>query len=172
MEIIIRPVSILSVLLAFTAPFALAENPDADRPDNVSASAIIHEINLARGNPASYASLLAEMRSSYSSATFRSGRAVEEAIEFLRRAAPRPALTLSPGMCRAAADHCREQSSGAMGHNGRDRSNPGARLNRYGSWNQCWAENIAYGQRSAREIVMALIIDDGGARTRPSQKYF
>lgn len=44
---------------------------------------------------------------------------------------------------------------------GSDRSNPGERINRYVACQDGWAENIACGQRSAREIVMALIIDDG-----------
>jgi uncharacterized protein YkwD len=35
------------------------------------------------------------------------------------------------------------------------------RISRYGVVAQGWAENIAYGQRSARAIVMALIVDDG-----------
>ena len=48
--------------------------------------------------------------------------AVDEAIRFLRHARPFPALALSPGLCSAAADHCREQAlavssdiTGAMG---------------------------------------------------------
>jgi uncharacterized protein YkwD len=86
---------------------------------------------------------------------------VGEAIRFLRDAQPRPPLALSPGLCRAAADHCRDQANGAMGHNGSDGSNPASRINRYGKWQGAWAENIAYGKRSARDIVLALIIDDG-----------
>jgi len=48
--------------------------------------------------------------------------AVDEAIRFLRHARPFPALALSPGLCSAAADHCRESRlavssdiTGAMG---------------------------------------------------------
>ena len=61
----------------------------------------------------------------------------------------------------AAADYCREQARGAVGHYGGDGSDPGSRISRYGVVAQGWAENIAYGQRSARAIVVALIIDDG-----------
>jgi len=88
-------------------------------------------------------------------------RAVDQAIRFLRRARPLPPLALSPGLCSAAADYCREQAGGAAGHHGCDGSDPGSRITGYGVVAQDWAENIAYGQRSVRAIVMALIIDDG-----------
>jgi uncharacterized protein YkwD len=59
-------------------------------------------------------------------------------------------------MCRGTADHCAEQVGGAIGH-----GNPAGRMNRYGTWGAAWGENISYGKRSARDIVLALIIDDG-----------
>jgi hypothetical protein len=68
---------------------------------------------------------------------------------------------LSPGLCLAAADHCREQAGGATGHYGNHGSDPGNRISRYGVVSQGWAENIAYGRHTAREIVLALIVDDG-----------
>ena len=34
-------------------------------------------------------------------------------------------------------------------------------MNRYGRWGSSWGENISYGKSSARDIVLALIIDDG-----------
>ena len=77
---------------------------------------------------------------------------MDEAIRFLRRARPIPPLALSPGLCLAAADHCREQADGAVGHHGYDGDDPGSRISRYGVVAQGWAENIAYGQRSARAI--------------------
>lgn len=88
-------------------------------------------------------------------------RAIDEASRFLRGAQPQPALNISPGMCRAAADHCADQANGRMGHGGSNWSNPGGRISRYGRWSIGWGENIAYGQKSARDIVLALIIDDG-----------
>ena len=48
-----------------------------------------------------------------------------------------------------------------MGHCGNHGSDPGNRISRYGVVSQGWAENIAYGRHTAREIVLALIVDDG-----------
>jgi uncharacterized protein YkwD len=98
--------------------------------------------------------------------------AIDDAVRFLRSVRPLPALTLSPGMCRGAADHCAEQMNGAMGHDGSDRSNPGARMSRYGAWSSSWGENIAYGKTTARDIVIALIIDDGLPARKHRQNIF
>jgi uncharacterized protein YkwD len=88
-------------------------------------------------------------------------RALDDAIRFLHRAKPQPPLALSPGLCLAAADHCREQAGGATGHYGNNGTDPRNRMSRYGVVSQGWAENIAYGCHAAREIVLALIVDDG-----------
>jgi uncharacterized protein YkwD len=133
----------------------------------VTGSAVIHEMNLARQNPAAYAGFLEDVRAHYNgrflvlhgqTRTYpREGLgAVDEAIHFLRSAQPLQPLALSPGLCRGAADHCAEQAGGAMGH-----GNPATRINRYGSWASSWGENISYGKMSARDVVLALIMDDG-----------
>jgi uncharacterized protein YkwD len=64
-------------------------------------------------------------------------------------------------MSRAAADHCVDQADGGFGHAGRDRSHAGERIARYGTVSGGWGENISYGKTSARDVVIALIIDDG-----------
>jgi uncharacterized protein YkwD len=140
---------------------------DAARASEVTADAVIREMNLARQNPAAYATFLEDLRSHYSGqflvlpgqtriCTREGLGAVDEAIHFLRSTSPLRPLALSTGMCRGAADHCAEQAGGAIGH-----GNPAGRMNRYGTWVASWGENISYGKRSARDIVMALIIDDG-----------
>jgi uncharacterized protein YkwD len=72
-------------------------------------------------------------------------------------------------MSRAAADHCAEQVEGQLGHDGNDRSSPGDRISRYGTWSATWGENVSYGQKTARGIVLTLIIDDG-IRSRGHRK--
>ena len=95
--------------------------------------------------------------------------AVDEAIRFLRRAHPL-ARSLSPtGSRMAAAEHVAEQAAGGFGHRGSDRSDPGERMNRHGIWSGRWGENISYGKSTARDIVIALIIDDG-LRSRKHRK--
>lgn len=167
MEIIMRLV-ILSVAAAlFTFNFAQArENPPQTEPEQISATAVIRELNLARENPKLYATFAAESRPFH---MIEHGLAVDEAVRFLNKARPLPPLTLSPGMCRAAADHCVEQVAGQLGHDGNDHSSPGQRISRYGSWTSSWGENISYSQKTARGVVLALIIDDG-VRSRGHRK--
>ena len=135
--------------------------------DEVSARAVIREMNLARTNPSAYATHIEELRANFHGnvlvlpgrtmmRTKEGVRALDDAIRFLHNAHPLPPLSVSPGMCRAAADHCAGQASGRIGH-----GDPAGRMNRYGRWGSSWGENISYGKSSARDIVIALIIDDG-----------
>lgn len=152
-------------------------------PNDNSGSAIVREMNLARQNPAQYATFLEEIRANYQGnllvlpgriplRTKEGTRAVDEAIRFLRSAPPQAPLAFSPGMSHAAAEHCAEQAGGGMSHSGRDGSNTGQRINRYGSWSGMWGENLACGRSGAREIVMALIIDDGLRGRKHRQNIF
>ena len=139
---------------------------------STSAHAVIRELNLARQNPALYATFVEELRGRMNGnlmvlpgrtriRTKEGTRALDEAIRFLRSAQPQAPLTLSPGMSRAAADHCADQAAGGFGHAGRDSSHADRRIARYGTFGGCWGENISYGKSSARDVVLALIIDDG-----------
>lgn len=159
--------------LALGLVFSLALNSVAGADgESTSASAIVREMNAARQNPAQYAIYLEELRAQYrGNLLMRPGRipmrtqegvrAVDEAIKFLRKASSQSALTFSPGMSRAAADHCADQAGGGMSHKGRGGSSTGDRINRYGTWSGTWGENISCGRAGAREIVIALIVDDG-----------
>ncbi len=129
------------------------------------ATEVVREMNLARTQPAQYAVYLEARRGNYRGK--EGTRALEEAIRFLRGAASRQPLVFSPGMSRAAGDHCAEQANGGMSHRGRGGSTTADRLNRYGELSGGWGENLSCGRSSAREIVLALIIDDG----LPSRKH-
>ncbi len=167
--IFMRIICISILLFCQSILFAAKELPPNE---GVTAGEIVREMNLTRQNPAVYATYIDEMRSHFNGRFFllpgqtklfpKEGfRAIDEAIRFLRAAQPVQPLIVSPGMSRAAADHCADQISGAIGHEGSDRSNPATRISRYGVWTLSWGENMAYGKTSARDIVLALVIDDG-----------
>jgi len=59
-----------------------------------------------------------------------------------------------------------------MGHDGSDRSSPGTRISRYGECGGGWAENIAYAKTNARDIILALIIDDGQPASKHRKNIF
>lgn len=142
---------------------------------------VIAQMNLARTNPAACAAYL-ESRMRYYNGnllqvpgqipirTHEGVRAVKEAIHFLRSARPLPPLKVSRGLSMAARDHVKDQGpKGLTGHSGSDGSDPFSRMNRYGEWQGAAGENISYGDRTAEDIVMSLIIDDG-VRSRGHRK--
>ena len=162
--------SILFFVLISSPIFSSEANPGKETAG--PGAAVIREMNLARQNPSLYAGFVEELRARMNGnlmvlpgrtgiRTKEGTAALDEAIRFLRCSQSLGPLTLSPGMCRAAADHCADQASGGFGHAGRDSSNPGGRISRYGTWSSGWGENISYGKSSARDVVLALIIDDG-----------
>lgn len=168
--------------LTFFAALLSAEPVDAgsNRDRSAAGAAVVREMNLARQHPDIYAGYLEDLRGKFHGKILvlpgqtmlrtREGvRAIDEAIRFLRRTRPLPPLTFSTGMSLAAAEHAADQAGGSFGHRGSDRSDPGERLNRHGIWSGRWGENISYGKTSARDVVIALIIDDG-LRSRKHRK--
>lgn len=135
--------------------------------------AVLAEINRARADPAAYAVQLRSYRHHFRGQqvrepgqpityrTVEGARPVDEAIAFLDRQPNRPTIRPATLLARGAADHARDQgAAGAMGHHGSDGSDPPARIRRHGGGAQV-AEIIAYGGRTAREMVRILIVDDG-----------
>ncbi len=134
---------------------------------------IVKEVNLARKNPGFYAAWLRETRQYYRGTQLRRPgevpirtqeglQAVDEAIRFLDRQKPVGSLDPSRGLSFAARDLVAPQgASGGFGHEGPDGSMPSDRIERYGKWESVIGENVAYGQRTARDVVSAFIVDDG-----------
>jgi len=169
LEIIMRLIFVVFLILPALPVLASTKKTDATtEPEQISAGAVIRELNLARENPQLYAVFAEELRLRPCRTT-EGVKSIDEAVRFLRNVRPLPALVLSAGMCRAAADHCAEQAAGKLGHFGNDRSSPGDRINCYGSWIGTYGENISYGQKSARSIVLTLIVDHG-VRSRGHRK--
>ena len=138
--------SLLVFLTFFALPFGLRAD-DAGRR-------ILAEVNLARTQPQAYAEIVA--RSAGGS------RAAAEAVRFLQRSTPLASLEHSNGLAEAALSHVADQrGSGGFGHVGRDGAHSFQRIARFGQWQGAVGENIDYGTRNPRAIVVRLIVDDG-----------
>ena len=142
---------------------------EADYMDEIEKDVVL-EMNMARSNPKKYAELYIEPRikkfngKTYggSMLTNEGADVVKECVSFMKGHASLPALSPSKGLTRAAKDHADTQSlSGQTGHTGTDGSDPFTRMERYGSYTGSAGENISYGSKTAREIVVTLLIDDG-----------
>ena len=134
---------------------------------------VVYEINLFRSNPSAYAEkYIAPLAQYYdkkilyypgdkSILTKEGVNALRECVRALKEAAPAPVLYPDKLLTKAANDHQKDQAkTGKTGHIGKDRSNSRIRIERYGKWQVRIAENIAYGNTSARQIIIFLLIDD------------
>ncbi len=134
---------------------------------------IINELNLARTRPTEYASYLEKWSSYYAGKEFRQpGKpalvtvegvsALDEAVRFLRAAKPLLPMAVSKGMCSGALELVKEQgASGNTGHRGADGSFCEQRVGRFGSYLDPIGENLSYGDDTARDRVLTLLVDDG-----------
>lgn len=138
--------------------------------------AVMQELNVARTNPAAYARHLENFRTLFAGKSYRqpgSGDlihteegvpAVDEAIAFLKRQRPVPALQWADGLARSGAELVKTQGkSGATGH-GKGQGGMEKRILRHGRWTVAIGENVTYGPYQAdrgREVVAQLIVDDG-----------
>ena len=143
---------------------------------------VIYEINLFRSNPADYSKkYIAPLEQYYerkilhypgdkSIKTQEGISALKECVRELKNESARPLLHPNEYLTLAANDHqSDQQKTGRTGHQGSDRSNLKERIERYGTWQELIGENIAYGNTSARQIVVFLLIDDG-VRNRGHRK--
>lgn len=170
------------LILLGIAQIVLAEKSNNDNL-NTAANAnylttlekeVIYEINLFRSNPAQYAEkYIAPLANNYDKKilhypgdkpiqTIEGIKALNECVRVLKNATTIPVLYPDQKLSNAARDHQRDQQrSGRTGHKGSDQSNLKQRIERYGKWQFTIGENIAYGNTSARQVVVFLLIDDG-----------
>jgi uncharacterized protein YkwD len=138
--------------------------------------AVLDELNRVRVNPARYAaSIEAEIpyyqgrifqrpTDAVSLSTREGAAAAKEAVRALRASPALPLLRSSMGMALGARDHVKDQGPrGGMEHKGTDGSMAWDRVNRYGAWKTKISENMSFGPASGRDVVVALLIDDGVA---------
>lgn len=130
------------------------------RADEAIAEQVLAEMNLARTEPRTYARIVAEAIPLQRTATGRS--AAREAVRHLEKMKPLPPLRSSTGLSAAAALHVADTGPrGARGHRGSGFSSPWDRIDRFGRRRGTAGENICYGARSARAIVVMQLIDAG-----------
>ncbi len=142
-----------------TATTAAYPAPDAfDRE-------LLREINLLRTDPKAFVAHLQRRRKLIAEGSIQTDEgvaAVDEAIDVLKRTRPLPVLRLSPGLCAAAFDHVKDQAAtGQVGHRGSDKSRCWHRANRHGKWRLRIGENIGYGYRIPRDVIVAMVVNDG-----------
>ncbi len=173
----LRGALLLLLSLGISAAIGLLRIEPAQAAGNVDFKAledgIMKEVNLARTNPGAYASWLRGQRQYYRGTQLRRPgevpirtkeglAAVDEASRWLEKQRPVGALGYSKGLSLAARDLVAPQgASGGFGHTGPDGSTPAGRIERHGQWESVIGENVAYGQRTARDVVAAFIVDDG-----------
>lgn len=147
----------------------------ADRPAATLEELVLDEINYVRAHPQEYADELRRYRDFFDGRVVRlpgdpvgeltreGTDAVDDAIAFLDRQAPMPALANGILLARAARDLADEQaSSGLNGHRSADGASPGDRVKRRGG-DIFVSETISYGYDRADDVVRQLVIDDGVA---------
>lgn len=141
---------------------------------NLLEQQVILELNKVRSNPKRYAEeYLEDLRTAYSGKLYtypgqdpvKSQEGVhplEECIQVLQKTAPMSIMNPAEGLYKAASDLVADQQKhGGIGHIARNGSTPQRRMEKYGTWDICSAEDITYGSFEARQIVIALLIDDG-----------
>ena len=134
---------------------------------------VLYEVNKARTNPKDYVNVLSENLKYFRGNIFakpgqdaiqtNEGRsAFEEAIDFLKSQSPVGALTENAHLTKACRDHADDIGpKGLASHDGSDGSNVSDRIERYGEWDGALAENIEFGGKTAEDIVIGWIVDDG-----------
>jgi len=135
---------------------------------------VILELNKVRSNPKRFAEeYLEELQTAFDGKLFtypgqdpvktQEGLSpLTECIQALKSTSPMPILQPVEGLTRATEELVNDQQKhGGIGHIARNGSTPQKRIEKYGEWDICSAEDITYGSFEARQIVIFLLIDDG-----------
>jgi len=169
---------ILTLFLSLLAQ--TAEAPAASAPSTLEQQ-VLAGINEARTNPAAYAEKLKQYRSHFDGhvvhlpgsdvglRTREGVAAVDQAIAFLSRQAPAPALRHAPELDASARLLAAHQGLvGGTGHAAADGSDAKVRIKKH-KGSGLTAEVLSYGAKDAEGVVRQLIVDDG-VPSRPNRK--
>lgn len=137
-------------------------------------TAILTEINKARTNPVEYAKILEAYLKTFKGKDSTTPDGVElttnegtvpvlEAITALKQTSGLTEFKVVEGLNKAAKDHALDLvTNNKSGHTGSNGSLPMQRVEKYGIVSQI-NENISYFTKTARAVVMTMLIDDGTA---------
>ena len=96
--------------------------------------------------------------------------AFNNAREFLVNIKPSEPLKYDERLFNAANDHLKDiGSKGILSHEGTDGSSVSDRIERYSEWEGLCVENIEFGGKTAVDIIISLLVDDGFIE-RPHRK--
>ncbi len=165
------------LLVSFMARTAQSQGSKSLSQDELTPAEqdLLNEINQARAHPDVYYKYLQSLKPFFKGNNYQPGGqpaltteegwdAVQDAIRFLRAAKPQGLLNPSRGLRLAAVAHFKDQNAtGATGHRGASSDMIEDRVKPFGSWQGAIGENLSYGNESARERVLAWLIDDGVA---------
>lgn len=143
--------------------------------------AFLNEINEVRGNPKKCVGYLEENKKSVKNNEINlpDGRritmiegipALDDAINEVSKFTKFDAYVYSAGLSKVAARQLSDlMEDSTLGHKGKDGGDLISRLTRYGTVGINYAENISYGAITPRDVLMAMVIDDG-VKTRAHRK--
>jgi uncharacterized protein YkwD len=97
-------------------------------------------------------------------------KAYLEAKAFLENVKPLDPMTHDERLFRAASDHVNDIGSrGIISHEGSDGSGVTERIERYCEWEGICVENIDFGSKTAVDVIVSFLVDDG-LEGRPHRK--
>ena len=129
--------------------------------------------NNCREDPSSYITKLKELQPYFkdkiyhhpfedSITTYEGVDIIEEACQYLKTLKPLDILIYSPELSLACRDHIKDIGpKGLTDHIGSDGSNITDRIEKYCEWDGIVGENLDFGFKEGKNILMNLIMDDG-----------
>ena len=98
---------------------------------------------------------------------------VYEAIDFVQKQKSLPPFKFSKGLYLAAKSHLRDMDeNGLASHKGSNGSNLSERVDCFGRWRVLVAENIAFNDHSAEDILVNFVLDDGNVNRGHRENLF
>jgi uncharacterized protein YkwD len=148
------------------------------------ATDLAKEINTLRAYPQSYVSILEKDKEFFKEnvlyrldedplKTKEGPAAHDEAIEFLYRQKPVDEIVVDVRLSNAARDHVLDVgTNGLVGHEGSKKESVSDRVEKYAEWDYFLCQNIDFGARNVREIMITFLTGDGDEERSHRSNFF